>query len=100
LHFDEFGVEHEDPDQQKTNTICRVVQELVSNTLRHAAAKKTGRARISKTGVAIIVGDDGKGFDAIKESSTGSLVQDIPVFFSTRILKERSSHCRSVQWRR
>jgi signal transduction histidine kinase len=80
LHFDEFGVEHEDPDQQKTNTICRVVQELVSNTLKHAAAKKNGKSPDLKNRGCYIVGDDGKGFDAIKESSTGSLVQDIPVF--------------------
>jgi two-component system NarL family sensor kinase len=52
------------PDQTTAVTIYRIVQELISNAMKHAAAQKV-IVQITKTQdqLAVTVEDDGKGFD-------------------------------------
>jgi two-component system NarL family sensor kinase len=52
------------PDQTTAITIYRIVQELLSNAMKHAAAQKV-IVQITKTQdqLAVTVEDDGKGFD-------------------------------------
>jgi signal transduction histidine kinase len=53
-------------EQTTAITIYRIVQELINNTMKHAAAK-TAIVQVSKTNgeINITVEDDGKGFDPI-----------------------------------
>jgi two-component system, NarL family, sensor kinase len=62
--YQSIGLVDENFDQTTAITIYRIVQELISNTLKHAAAK-IAIVQITKTGqqLAITVEDDGKGFD-------------------------------------
>jgi two-component system, NarL family, sensor kinase len=64
LTYQSLGLENISLDQQTAISIYRMVQELVNNTLKHAAASKA-IVQISKTedGLTITVEDDGKGFD-------------------------------------
>jgi two-component system, NarL family, sensor kinase len=60
-------------DQTTAITIYRIVQELINNTMKHAAAK-TAIVQLSKTGpsISITVEDDGKGFNtAILQQANG-----------------------------
>lgn len=60
-------------DQTKTVTVYRIVQELLNNTIRHAAAKKALVQLTFDSGqLSITVEDDGQGFDpAILQRSRG-----------------------------
>jgi signal transduction histidine kinase len=51
-------------EQTTAITIYRIIQELISNTMKHAAAKKV-IVQVTKTHdqLAVTVEDDGKGFD-------------------------------------
>lgn len=51
-------------EQTTAITIYRIIQELVNNTMKHAAAKST-IVQVSKTddAISITVEDDGKGFN-------------------------------------
>jgi len=51
-------------DQTVAITIFRIVQELINNTMKHAAAR-TAIVQVSKTNntISVTVEDDGKGFD-------------------------------------
>jgi signal transduction histidine kinase len=53
-------------EQTTAITIYRIVQELINNTMKHAAAK-TAIVQVTKTNeeIAITVEDDGKGFDPV-----------------------------------
>lgn len=64
LTYQSSGLENTVIESNTAITIYRVVQELVNNVLRHAAAT-TALIQIerSETGIAITVEDDGKGFD-------------------------------------
>mgnify|MGYP003513041363 FL=1 len=60
-------------EQTAAITIYRIVQELINNTMKHAAAK-TAIIQVTKSGsqMAITVEDDGTGFDtAILKQSRG-----------------------------
>ena len=59
-----MGIKDEQFDQTTAITIYRIVQELVNNTMKHAAAK-SAIVQISKTNevISITVEDDGKGFN-------------------------------------
>jgi signal transduction histidine kinase len=73
LTYQSLGLEHISLDQQTAISLYRIVQELINNTLKHAAASKA-IVQISKTenGLTITVEDDGKGFDTnILPNSTG-----------------------------
>ena len=65
VSYQSIGIENTHIDQTTAITIYRIVQELINNTMKHAAAKNA-IVQISKTGdgsISITVEDDGKGFD-------------------------------------
>jgi two-component system NarL family sensor kinase len=65
VSYQSIGLANENPDQTVAITIYRIVQELITNTLKHAGAK-TAIIQVTKTGgiLSVTVEDDGKGFDA------------------------------------
>jgi two-component system NarL family sensor kinase len=66
INCQSIGVADAAIEQSTAITIYRIVQELVNNTMKHAAAK-TAIVQITKTNdvIAITVEDDGKGFDPV-----------------------------------
>jgi len=62
--YQSIGVDTREWDQSTAITIYRIVQELLNNTIKHAAAK-TALVQVSQTsdGTTITVEDDGRGFD-------------------------------------
>jgi two-component system, NarL family, sensor kinase len=66
ISYQSIGLENETLDQTTSITIYRIVQELISNTMRHAAAK-TAIVQVTKSDgqLSVTVEDDGKGFDTI-----------------------------------
>lgn len=64
ISYQSIGLENEVVEQTKAVNIYRIVQELINNTLKHAAAR-TAIVQVSKKGdsFSITVEDDGKGFD-------------------------------------
>jgi two-component system, NarL family, sensor kinase len=64
VNYQSIGMEDIAIDQTTSITIYRVVQELINNTMKHAAATNS-IVQLSKTGdkLTITVEDDGKGFD-------------------------------------
>jgi two-component system, NarL family, sensor kinase len=71
--YQSIGLENAVIDQTTAITIYRIVQELLNNTMKHAAAKNA-IVQVSKTDdvLAIEVEDDGKGFDtSILKQSRG-----------------------------
>ena len=73
VNYQSMGLEDAVIDQTTGITIYRIVQELLNNTMKHAAAK-TAIVQVSKTGglLSVTVEDDGKGFDtSILKQSKG-----------------------------
>jgi len=71
--YQSLGLENETFDPTTAITIYRIVQELVTNTMKHAAAK-TAIVQLTKANdqLTITIEDDGKGFDpAILTRSKG-----------------------------
>ena len=66
INYQSIGVENEMIDQTTAITIYRIVQELINNTIKHAAAA-TAIVQVTKTNgqLAVTVEDDGKGFDTV-----------------------------------
>lgn len=66
VSYQSIGLVKANLEQTTAITIYRIVQELISNTLKHAAAK-TAIVQVTKTDgqLAVTVEDDGKGFDTI-----------------------------------
>jgi signal transduction histidine kinase/tetratricopeptide (TPR) repeat protein len=64
INYQSFGLDDEPINQTLAIGIYRIIQELVNNTLKHAAAR-TAIVQLSKTDqqLVIAVEDDGKGFD-------------------------------------
>ncbi len=64
--YQSIGLKNVDIDQTMAITIYRIVQELINNTMKHAAAK-TAIVQVTRTdaSISITVEDDGKGFDPI-----------------------------------
>ncbi|MGZ8538678.1 MAG: sensor histidine kinase, partial [Flavisolibacter sp.] len=64
VNYQSIGVEKLEIEQTKAINIYRIAQELVNNTMKHAAAK-TAIVQLTKTNglLALTVEDDGKGFD-------------------------------------
>jgi signal transduction histidine kinase len=62
--YQSIGLDNAVIEQTVAITLYRIVQELVTNTLKHAAAK-TAIVQITKTNylLTVTVEDDGKGFD-------------------------------------
>lgn len=71
INYQSLGLENEQLDAVMSITIYRIVQELLNNTLKHAAAKNA-IVQLSKTGkqLSVTVEDDGKGFDTGKLTGT------------------------------
>jgi signal transduction histidine kinase len=73
VSYQSIGLQNLMIDQTVAITIYRIVQELINNTMKHAAAK-TAVVQVSKTNnqLTVTVEDDGKGFDtAILKRSGG-----------------------------
>lgn len=64
VNYQSIGLENEVVEQTAAVNIYRIVQELINNILKHAAAN-TAIVQVSKKGdsFSITVEDDGKGFD-------------------------------------
>jgi len=64
VSYQSIGLEGTKLEQTTAITLYRIVQELISNTLKHAAAK-TAIVQLTKSNgqFAVTVEDDGKGFD-------------------------------------
>lgn len=73
VHYQSLGLEGAAIDQSIAITVYRIVQELINNTLKHAAAKNA-IVQVSQTDglLSVTVEDDGTGFDtAILEAPQG-----------------------------
>ena len=73
INYQSIGIEQAEIDQTVSITIYRIVQELINNTLKHAAAK-TAIVQVAKSGsqLSVTVEDDGRGFNpVILEGSKG-----------------------------
>ena len=73
VSYQSIGIKDLHLDQTTSITIYRIVQELINNTMKHAAAR-SAIVQVSKTGTAITitVEDDGRGFNtAILEGVKG-----------------------------
>jgi len=73
VSYQSIGLENEMIEQTTSITIYRIVQELINNTMKHAAAK-AAIVQVAKTDgrLSVTVEDDGKGFDtAILNPSKG-----------------------------
>jgi two-component system NarL family sensor kinase len=66
VNYQSIGLDGATLEQTTAITIYRIVQELIGNTLKHAAAK-TAIVQVTKSDnqVAVTVEDDGKGFDTV-----------------------------------
>jgi two-component system, NarL family, sensor kinase len=66
VNYLSIGMENMVIDQTTAITVYRVVQELVNNSIKHAAAK-TAIVQLSRSGnqLSVTVEDDGKGFDTV-----------------------------------
>jgi signal transduction histidine kinase len=73
VNYQSIGMEAAAVDQTTAITVYRIVQELINNTMKHAAAKNA-IVQLSKENnkLSITVEDDGKGFDtAILQGAKG-----------------------------
>ena len=66
VSYQSIGLDSTTLEQTTAITIYRIVQELIGNTMKHAAAK-TAIVQVTKSGnqVTVTVEDDGKGFDPV-----------------------------------
>ncbi|MBO9658888.1 MAG: hypothetical protein J7527_08680 [Chitinophagaceae bacterium] len=64
VNYQSIGLENITLDQTTSITIYRIAQELLNNTMKHAAAKNA-IVQLSHSGdtISLTVEDDGKGFD-------------------------------------
>jgi two-component system, NarL family, sensor kinase len=64
VNYQSIGMEGAAIEQTTAITIYRIVQELINNTMKHAAAKNA-IVQVTKTGdqLSVTVEDDGKGFE-------------------------------------
>ena len=64
VSYQSFGLENTEFEQTTSITIYRIVQELINNTMKHAAAKTAVvQVTASNDHLSVTVEDDGKGFD-------------------------------------
>lgn len=64
VSYRSIGLENAEPEQTVSITIYRIVQELINNTMKHAAAK-SAVVQVTRTNehLSVTVEDDGQGFD-------------------------------------
>jgi len=74
ISYQSIGLEQSDIEQSIAISIYRIIQELINNTLKHAAAT-TAIVQVSKTGnsISITVEDDGKGFDPVQTEKNAGI---------------------------
>lgn len=66
LSYQSIGMNNSTVDQTTSITIYRIVQELVNNTMKHAAAKTAiVQLTLSNDLLSLTVEDDGIGFDPV-----------------------------------
>lgn len=72
--YQSVGLQGKEPDQTTTITIFRIVQELLNNTLKHAAAKNAV-VQINRTDeqLSVTVEDDGRGFNTALLQHSGGI---------------------------
>ncbi len=73
VNYQSFGLSGAEPDQTVSITIYRIIQELINNTIKHAAAT-SAIVQLTKNDdqLSVTVEDNGKGFDtAILTSARG-----------------------------
>jgi len=72
--YQSMGLANETIDPTTAITIYRIVQELVTNTMKHASAK-TAIVQLTKSNgqLLITIEDDGKGFDVASRKMDGGL---------------------------
>jgi signal transduction histidine kinase len=76
--INEAGSRVDAMDKNAALAIYRVLQELISNTIKHAEAKKIViRFCIENNRLVLVYSDDGKGFDAAAVKKTGMGLQNI-----------------------
>jgi len=64
VHYQALGLAGMELEQSKAIIVYRIVQELLTNTLKHAGAKRAiVQLTANEEGLNITVEDDGKGFD-------------------------------------
>jgi signal transduction histidine kinase len=75
--YQSIGLENAELDRITAITVYRIVQELINNTMKHAAAK-TAIVQVSKSAdrLSVTVEDDGKGFDVSILKSHGGMGWD------------------------
>lgn len=74
VSYQSIGIENAAIEQTTAITIYRIVQELINNTMKHAAAKHA-IVQVSKSDhqLTVTVEDDGKGFDTAIIKDTGGI---------------------------
>lgn len=74
VSYQSIGVQGTDIDQTTAITIYRIVQELINNTMKHAAAKKAiVQVSRQQQQLTVTVEDDGRGFDAAILRQSGGI---------------------------
>jgi signal transduction histidine kinase len=100
VSYQSIGLENADIEQTTAITIYRIVQELINNTMKHAAAK-SAIVQVGKTKdniISITVEDDGKGFDpAIVQEAKGIGWSNIQ---KQGKVPERQNRCALRSWQR
>lgn len=90
ISYQSIGLKEATIEQTTAITIYRIVQELINNTMKHAAAKHA-IVQVTKTDghLSVTVEDDGKGFDAsILQASKGigwSSIQNRVAFLQGKV---------------
>ena len=74
INYQSIGLKEHEPEHTIAITIYRIVQELINNTLKHAAAT-TALVQVTRMNntITITAEDDGKGFDTIILQRAGGI---------------------------
>lgn len=102
VNYQSIGMEHSGIDQTTAITIYRIVQELVSNSIRHASATSAiVQLTMANGQLAVTVEDDGRGFDtSLLQQSKGigwSNIQNRIDFLKAKLdVKAAEGHGTSV----
>lgn len=74
LSYQSFGIAGQEPEKSLSITIYRVVQELLNNTMKHAAAQNIiVQVSAEAKHITLTVEDDGKGFDTRLLQQSGGM---------------------------
>ena len=77
VNYQSIGLADAEMEQTTAIAIYRIVQELINNTMKHAAAQ-TAIVQVTKSGnsISVTVEDDGKGFDTVILKNTAARGSD------------------------